>query len=213
MKFILLPVVALFISITASSQYQYGIFGGPQATSTHYTISGNKQSAKMKFGFNLGLGFKIPFEGKLSFSPAAFYSMKGYKVNFSQYSFPPDANATDNNTMIHTFELAGLMQYDFNDQPDHVFIKIGPSLDFQLFGHEKFHTATGTVDRNMKFSYGDYGHFSANILLQLGYETSSGLTIYGQYTHGLSSINNYDGGPMIRHRVYGISVGKYFHKK
>ncbi len=213
MKFILLPV-ALLITITASSQVQFNVFGGPQITTANYKINGVKQPTKMKYGFNLGVGAKVAFEDKLFFAPAAFYSMKGYKVNFNQFSFPPDATATDNSTTIHTFEIAGLLQYDFSHASDHFFIKGGPSLDFQLFGHEKFNTMTGaSVDRAMKFSYGDYGHFSASMLVQLGYETGNGLMIYGQYTYGMSSINNADGGPMIRHRVYGIAVGKYLHKK
>ena len=214
MKFIFLPILSLFITLSASSQLQYNIFGGPQVTSAHYTINGTKQPTKNKYGFNLGIGFKIPFEDKLSFAPAVYYSMKGYKVTFNQFVFPPDATAINNSTTIHTFEIAGLLQYDFSHEPEHFFIKAGPSLDFQLLGNEKYTTISGgKVDRNMKFSYGDYGHYSASMLLQFGYETGSGLMIFGQYSHGLSSINNADYGPMIRHRVYGVSIGKYLHRK
>ncbi|MEI9808721.1 MAG: hypothetical protein WDO16_13155 [Bacteroidota bacterium] len=46
--------------------------------------------------------------------------------------------AADNNTSIHTFELAFLLQYDLGKNPQHFFIKAGPSLDFQLAGKEKF---------------------------------------------------------------------------
>ncbi len=214
MKFIFLPVLVLFVTFSASGQYQYGIFGGPQITTAHYTANGIKQPTKNKYGFQLGIGFKIPFEDKLSFSPAAYYSIKGYKVTFNQFLFPPDANAKDNNTTIHTFEIAGLLQYDFNREPEHFFIKLGPSLDFQLLGNEKYNTMTGTtVDQNMKFSYANYGHYSASMLLQFGYETASGLMIFGQYSHGLSSINNADYGPIIKHRVFAVSIGKYLHRK
>jgi hypothetical protein len=203
----------LLITIIASSQVKFDLFAGPQATATHYTILNVKQKNDLKFGFQAGLGLKVPFENKLSFSPAAFYSMKGYKVTLNQPSFPPDSNAKDNNTTIHTFELAALLQYDFNNQPDHFFIKGGPSLDFQLFGKETFNLkAGGSVSRNMKFSYADYGHYSANMLAQFGYETGNGLLIFAQYSHGLASINNADGGPAIRHRVYGISIGKYINR-
>lgn len=214
MKFIFLPVLFLFISQSGRSQVQYAIFGGPQITTAHYTINGTKQPAKNKYGVNLGIGAKIAFEDKLFFSPAAYYSMKGYKVTFNQFVFPPDATAINNSTTIHTFEIAGLLQYDFTHEPEHFFIKAGPSLDFQLLGNEKYTTTGGSiVDRNMKFGYADYGHYSASMLLQFGYETGNGLMIFGQYSHGLSSINNADYGPMIRHRVYGISVGKYIHWK
>jgi hypothetical protein len=41
----------------------------------------------------------------------------------------------------------------------------------------------------------------------------SGLFVYGQYTHGVGSFNNADGGPKILHRGMGISLGYYFNKK
>jgi len=214
MKFLLSASIALLITVSASSQSAIAIFAGPQATFSHYTILNVKQKNDLKYGFQAGINFKVPFEEKLSFAPAAFYSMKGYKVTFNQFLFPPAADAKDNNTTIHCFELAALLQYDFNNQPGHFFIKGGPSLDFQLFGKEKYTTMAGNlVSQDMKFSYGDYGHYSANMLLQIGYEASSGLMIFAQYSHGLASINNADGGPQIRHRVFGISIGKYINRK
>jgi hypothetical protein len=66
----------------------------------------------------------------------------------------------------------------------------------------------------MKFSTdGDYGHFSANMLMQLGFETGSGFFMFAQYTHGMASTNNEDNGPKIRHRAYGISLGFYLNRK
>lgn len=66
----------------------------------------------------------------------------------------------------------------------------------------------------MKFATdGDYGYFGGNLLLQLGYETKSGVFISVQYTHGAASINNEDGGPKIRHRVYGLTIGKFLNRK
>ena len=196
---------------TASAQLQFGIFAGPQIMSSRYTINGTKQPNTPKYGFQLGASCLIPFEGNLYFAPAAFYSFKGYKVKFNAPAFPPDTAAIDNSTTIHTFELATLLQYNLGKQPNHFFIKAGPSLDFQLFGKEKFTKKNNTVvSRNMTFNFSNYGHYGANALFQFGYITGSGLTIFGQYTHGLGNINNADGGPEIRYRVYNISIGKYF---
>ncbi len=204
----------LFITLIVRSQVEVGLFAGPQATGARYTILNQKQKNEIKYGFQAGVGFKVPFENKLFFSPAAFYSMKGYKVAFTGYAFPPDTNAKDNNTSIHTFELAALLQFDLSDQPGHVFIKAGPSLDFHLFGKETYNLkAGGSVSRNMVFSNGDYGHFSANMLAQIGYETGGGFMFFVQYTHGMASTSNADGGPKIRHRAYGISFGKYLNRK
>ncbi len=205
---------ALFITLIVHGQVEVGLFAGPQATAARYTILNQKQKNEFKYGFQAGVGFKVPFDNKLFFAPAGFYSLKGYKVTFTQFAFPPDVNAKDNNTTIHTFELAALLQYDLSSQPGHVFIKAGPSLDFHLFGKQTYTLVNGeSVSRNMKFSNGDYGHFSANMLAQIGYETGGGFMIFAQYTHGMASTNNADGGPKIRHRAYGISIGKYLNRK
>ena len=210
----ILFVLSVFTFICYSQQPKFGVFAGPQATSVKYKINGIKQPAEYKYGFQAGVGMKVPFESNLYFSPAAFYSLKGYKVKFNQPAYPPDLLATDNNTTIHTFELAFLLQYDIGNQPGHFFIKAGPSLDFQLKGNEKFNVSSGgSVNRSMVYSFGEYGHYSASLLMQLGFETRGGFTIFGQYSHGLASINNADGGPQIKHRVYGISIGKYFNNK
>lgn len=206
------PVVLLFSFVSA--QNRFGIFVGPQMTTARYTVEGQKQKTDKKYGFQLGATMKVPFEGSLYFAPAAFYSMKGYKVAFTQFAYPPDQDAADNNTVLHTFELAALLQVDLGTKPGHFFIKGGPSLDFQLFGKEKYNLqGGGEVNRNMKFDYSAYGHFSANAIAILGYETIDGFSIFAQYSHGLASINNADFGPKIHHRVYGITIGKYFNNK
>jgi len=207
--------VTLLITLIVHSQFELGFFAGPQATGARYTILNQKQKNEIKYGFQAGVGLKVPFENKLFFSPAAFYSLKGYKVTFTEFVYPPDSNAIDNNTTIHTFELAALLQYDLSSSPGHLFIKAGPSLDFHLFGKETYNLkAGGTVNRSMPFSTdGDYGHFSANMLMQIGYETGGGFMIFAQYTHGMASTNNEDKGPKIRHRAYGISIGKYLNRK
>lgn len=213
-KTILLSLVMGLTCICYSQQPKFAVFAGPQTSSANYKISGVKQPTEYKFGFQAGVCMKVPFETSLYFSPAVFYSLKGYKVKFNLPSYPPDPLATDNNTSIHSFELAFLLQYDIGNQPGHFFIKAGPSLDFQLKGKEKFNLTNGSfVDQNMIYSFGEYGHYSANLLLQFGFETSNGFIISGQYSHGLANINNADNGPQIKHRVYGISIGKYFNNK
>ena len=201
------------------SQAEFGIFAGPQITSAYYTtpeinLGKTKQDTKMKYGFQAGGTLRVQFENKLFFSPAAFYSLKGYKATFSRPSSPPDTAAMDNDVTLHTFELAPLFQYNFSNEPGHFFIKAGPSIDLQLFGKETFNlNGGGSVSRNLKFSYNDYGHFGANLLLHFGYETENGLIIFAHYTHGFGSIVNTDNGPRVFHRAAGISIGKYFTRK
>ena len=214
MKRIYILSSTLLFCFCANSQVQFGIFAGPQATTTNYTIQEVKQQKEFKYGFQAGASMKVPFEGNLFFAPAAFYSLKGYKVAFNKFVYPPGPTAADNNTTFHCFELAALLQYDFGSNPSHMFIKGGPSLDFQLFGKEKFNViGGGTVDRKTKFGPGEYGRYSANLLAQLGYETAGGFMIFAQYTYGAADLNNADYGPNIRHVAYGISIGKYFNRK
>lgn len=213
MKIALLSALLLFVMST-QAQNQLGFFAGPQASKTRYLILNQEQKNELRYGFQAGVNLKVPFDGPLSFVPTFFYSMKGYQVTFTEHAFPPDTAAMNNQTRIHTFEVAPLLQIDFSTRPGHFFIKGGPSIDFQLFGKEKYTLRSGAVvNRNMKFSFGDYGHFGANALAIFGYETVDGFSVFAQYTHGLASINNADGGPSIRHRVFGISVGKYFSRK
>jgi hypothetical protein len=208
--FIFLCVVLPF---TAISQVEFAIFGGPQMTSANYKANSVKQTTEHKFGIFAGGGWKIPFESNLYFAPEIFYSLKGYKVVFNQFLFPPGTDAKDNNTTIHSVEVAGLLQADLGSQPSHFFLKGGLSLDFQLFGNEKFNTISGEkVDRKMKYDFGEYGHYSANAILQFGYESANGFFVAGRYSYGVANISNADDGPNIHHVVFGVSAGFYFKK-
>jgi hypothetical protein len=137
------------------------------------------------------------------------YNLRGFDVKLAQPSFPPDPAAIDNNTSFHTVELAFLLQHDFNLNPGHYFIRFGPSLDFALFGKEKFNTANSSIDRKMVFSYGDYGHYLASAILQFGFESKSGIFLFAHYNYSLTTMNNADYGPKIGNRAAGISIGKY----
>jgi len=212
MRITLLATAVLFFGNIALSQVRFSLFAGPQMSFASYTVQYVKQETSSKAGFHAGMGMKVPVEGRLYFAPAIYYSMKGYKVVYNRFAYPPGPEALDNNTTFHTVETAVLAQYDFNDREDHFFFRVGPSIDFQLFGKEKFHTNNGDVDRSTPFGFDKYGHFAANMIFQLGYETPGGVFINGQYSHGLASINNADYGPRIRHRVLGISIGKYLGK-
>jgi len=213
MKTIALLILTV-IAVSTRAQNQLGIFAGPQATSAKYTIKGINQPTHTMYGFHVGGVFKVPFEGKIYFAPSAFYSLKGYKVAFNQRAYPPDTLATDNNTTIHSFELAALLQIDFGKKANHLFVRFGPSLDFQLTGKEKFNLKNGTlVNRNMPFGFDKYGHYGANLLLQFGYETKNGISVNALYGHGIGSINNADYGPAIHHRAFGLSIGKYLNTR
>lgn len=208
---ILFSTFILFITLTVNCQVEYGLFAGPQATGVRYTINDVKQESSLKPGVNAGFQFKAPFEGRLSFSPSIMYNLRGYKVKFNSPAFPPDSSAIDNNTSFHTIELAFLLQHDFKLEPGHFFIRFGPSLDFALFGNETFNTNRNTtIDKSMKFSFADYGHYLASAILQFGYEAKNGWYGYAHYNYSLTNMNNFDNEDRIGNTAFGISIGKYF---
>jgi len=210
---ILFSAITLLTAVTLNSQVQFGVFAGPQATDVRYTINDKKQKTSMKVGFNAGFQIKVPFENRLSFGPSIMYNLRGYEVDkfVGGIAFPPDSLAANVNTSFHTIELAFLLQHDFNLEPGHFFIRFGPSLDFALFGNEKFTTINNDkVDRSMKFSFSDYGHYLASAIIQLGYEAKNGWFVYGHYNYSLTTMNNWDYGPGIGNRAAGLTVGKYF---
>jgi hypothetical protein len=202
-------ILTLLITLSTNGQVPVGFFAGPQLTGARYLVNGEKQETSPKLGFNAGAISKIPFEGRLYFTPSVMYNLRGYKVDLSSPSYPPDRTAIDNNTSFHTLELAFMLQHDLKNDPDHFFFRIGPSLDFALFGREKYHTASGEIKHPMKFGFGEYGHYLASAIFQFGYEKKSGLFGYAYYNYSLTSMNNADFGPKIGNRAAGITIGKY----
>jgi hypothetical protein len=190
-------------------QANISFFAGPQASIARYTIKNVKQPTEFKFGFRGGVGMKVNFENNLYFFPAISYSKTGYKVQFNRLSFPPDSSAKDNNTTLHQVDLDAHLQYDFGNETGHLFIKAGPTFNVTVSGRETFHLNTGeTVERKMKLGfYSAYGRILVAFSSSIGYEALSGFYLHLRYDHGLSSMNNADGGPQIIQRVFGLNVG------
>jgi hypothetical protein len=210
----ILIIITLLNCYNCFAQTQFSIFAGPQAVSARYTVNDTKQPNQYKYGLEAGINWKIPFDVNLFFAPAIYYSMKGYKVTLNDAAFPPSLFAKNNDARLHAFDFAPLLQYDFGKHPSHLFIRIGPAVDVIFSGNEEFDLSTGeTISRKMKFTFGDYGRFTSNVIVHLGYESLTGFIIFAHYTYGLGSLNNADGGPKIKHRIFGLSVGKYLRKK
>ena len=208
-KIIFTSVIVLLTHLIIAAQTRFNFFAGAQGTTVRYYVHNIKQDVDVKPGFVVGAGAKIAFENHLYFSPAIYYSYKGYKVKFDGSAYPPDLAAVNNNTSIHTVETAFLLQYDFKNDPSHFFIKLGPSLDFQLVGKEKFDRMDGTqVSRNMKYDFSSYGRYAASAIVHVGYEFRS-FIVTAYYEYGLTDLNNADDGPSIKYRVAGITIGSY----
>jgi hypothetical protein len=209
-----LTILLCTYSFISFSQSQFGIFAGPQTTTAKYEVQGNNQNTEWKYGAQGGIMWKVPFEGKLYFAPAIYYTRKGYKVDLKDFASPPDENAINNDVTVQSIELAPLFNIDLGNNPGHLFIKFGPAVDFIFSGKETVGLKSGDkVTRDMKFSFGDYGRITSAAIVHLGFEAANGFIIFGHYSHGLGSMNNSDFGPSIKHRAAGLSIGKYFKKK
>ena len=209
---VLLTAMALLTTFFAHSQVLFGASAGPQATGVHYTVDHKEQESSSKLGVNVGLQIKIPLEGRLHFAPSIMYNLRGYKVKFDSPTDLPNPEATDNNTSFHTIELGFLLQHDFKLAPGHFFIRFGPSLDFALFGNEKYNTPNGLVERPMPFNFAQYGHYLASAIVHFGYEFKNKWYMYGHYNYSIGTMSNVDYGDYIGNRAAGISVGYYFRK-
>jgi hypothetical protein len=208
LKTILTPIL-ICCTVLCHAQVQVSLFAGPQATSARYLINTHKQSTSSKIGMMGGVGLKVPFENNLFFAPAVYYSVKGYKVTFQDTASPPSIKALNNDVQLHTVEFAPLLQLDFNKTASHLFVRFGPTVDLALSGREQFDTLSkgGTVSRNMKFAFTEYGLITASANVHLGWQNSHGLMIFAHYAYGIGSLNNNDGGPKIFHRIGGLSIG------
>jgi hypothetical protein len=209
-RFFLLSFL-IIISTNVISQVRTGVIVGPQLTSANYKVNGAKQPTEYKIGAQAGITLKVPFEAQLYFAPSFYYSLKGYKVKLNNPSFPPGEDAVNNNVSVHSIDIAPLFHFDLSKKAAHPFIQFGPAIDIAFYGEEEIVLKNGDrVNRDMKFSFGDYGRFTSSVIARLGYELQNDFFFFGHITYGLGSMNNADNGPAIRHRIYGISFGRYF---
>ena len=213
-----LTILVLNCYFITEAQVRLAAYAGPQIMTARYLVNENKQPASWKTGVMVGISAKVPFDNQLYFFPSVYYSLKGYKVTLNDPSFPPTQFAKNNDATLHTVAIAPLFQIDLTKNPSHPFVRFGPSADVAISGRERFDTVSrtgvrGSVDRPMIFSFGDYGRITAQINIHLGYETSSNLMVFAFYEHGIGSLNNADGGPIILHRIAGVSIGWFFAEK
>lgn len=213
MKKIFTLSVCLYSTLFSFGQIKYGFFAGPQKTVARYLVADEKQDAGWKTGVQGGVMMKVPFENQLYFTPAIYYSAKGYSVTLKNPAFPPGEDAVGNNVRVHVVEIAPLLNIDLSKHDNHMFVRFGPSIDVAIQGKEHITLDDGKeVTQNMKFANTDYCRFTSAANVQLGYEFKSGVFLHAHYAQGLGSMNNSDYGPIIRHRLFGVSVGMFFWK-
>lgn len=215
MKRIVIVSVLIYASFCAYSQVQVGLFAGPQTSTVRFSTKEHVlQPNGYKYNFQAGATLKVPFDGHLYFAPSLLYSLKGYTVTMNNATNPPDTNALNNNTTIHTIEVAPLLQFDLSNKPSHFFIRYGFSVEVAMAGHEKYDVKSGgSVSQPMKFGFTHYGRYGANEIMQLGYESNGGFYMLASYHRGLGNMSNVDEGPTIKYRAVSICFGIYLNRK
>ncbi|HET7896153.1 MAG TPA: hypothetical protein VFL47_00740, partial [Flavisolibacter sp.] len=103
------------------------------------------------------------------------------------------------------------LQWNFSQGSKYVFVRLGPTLDVAISGHEEFDSSGGKhVERDMLFSSVGYSLITTSANFQVGFEQKKGLGLFVFYEHGLSSLNNKDHGPYILNRIAGLALGWKF---
>jgi hypothetical protein len=198
----------------AAQRTEFGFFAGPQASSSSYKLRGSRQPTTWKFGGHIGAIARIPFEGNFYFTPSLAYSLKGFGVTLTDTSGNPGVDAVGNDIRLHTFELAPLFTIYFSSTGTMPFVQFGPAIDYAVFGTEDLQLKNGSrVGRTMSFDPDAYGRITASFIMRIGVETPNGLFFNAHYNYGLGSLNQYDSGPSIRHRIAGVSIGKIFRRR
>ncbi|RYY88383.1 MAG: PorT family protein [Chitinophagaceae bacterium] len=213
---LLFSLLAGLLAHSASAQKtDFGFLAGPQYTNSTYSLRGQQQPTKGKPGGHIGAIARIPFEGRLFFTPSFYYTLKGFSVVLSDTSSNPGIDAVANDLRIHAMELSPLFTIYIGRATDHgPYVQFGPSLDMNFAGREHITLKNGnTVDRSMSFSGQGYSRLTPSVVFRIGAQTPKGFFVNAHILQGIGSLNNNDYGPSIRHRVFGLSVGKFFLRK
>jgi len=169
----------------------------------------NDQKLESKFvqGYSIGLLFKIPFEGKLYFSPNLAYNRRGYTYT------PKSGSITEYQNTIHYFDIVPNLSLNIPAGKNAFVVSGGPHLSVAITGTEKQTTASNTSSSKMKFSLsGNYGFLDLGVGGSLGYHMNKFLIEAG-FQMGLANINNNVENDFrnIQNRMFSLQIG-YFLK-
>lgn len=197
-----------FCLLAGPAVSQFRVFGGAQQGWSRYEIRGAAQKTESRTGFLLGAGFQTLVEGPAYFAPQLSFSQKGFSVAFDRPNNPPDSGAVNNKITLRSLDASPLVQFNLSKGANHLFLRVGPSFEFNLSGTERFDSANGkTVERAMPFSFDRYSYATISFTGQIGYQHPSGFHLVAFYTHGVGSLNNSDYGPTIFLRTAGVAAG------
>lgn len=209
-SFFLLLTFCTVISTVSKSQglgkIYYGLRGSYSYIIAPFTLSKTEPT----HGGDVGVMMKVPFDNRLYFTPQVDFNYRGMKAKTlvpNEYSKISELQ----------FRVMPLVQIEFK-HPDKnentFFLSTGPSLGFGLLGKQVKQDGGGTpADRDLHYGFARYGRFDAQYHLGLGYETTNGLRLLLNYSHGLGNMINTDGAGNLRYRAISAGIGYWFGKK
>lgn len=218
MKLVFACLAVLVINITTGqtkpkeeppvvAKTKLAIKGGANMSTARVYQNDQKLDNKFVQGYGIGLLFKIPFEGKLYFSPNLAYNRRGY-------TYTPNAGTINEyQNTIHYFDIVPNLSLNLPAGKNAFVLSAGPHLSVAIAGTEKQTTANNTTSSKMKFSLsGNYGFLDLGVGGSLGFHTNKFLIEAG-YQMGLANINNNVENDFrnIRNRMFSLQIG-YFLK-
>ncbi len=190
-----------------AAKTKLAIKGGVNMSTARVFQNGQKLDSKFVPGYGMGLLFKIPFEGKLYFSPNVAYNRRGYTYT------PKAGSITEYQNTIHYFDIIPNLSVNLPAGKNAFVISGGPHLSVAIAGTEKQTVANNTTSSKMKFSLsGNYGFIDLGVGGSLGYHMDKFLIEAG-FQMGLANINNNVENDFrnIQNRMFSLQVG-YFLK-
>jgi len=204
-------LMSLLASHSLSAQTIIGLTAGASFANVTVKSQGISASPKTKAGITIGLLADAPLSANFSFQPALNFVQKGYNVK---------EDAVTEKVTMNYFEVPLNFIYNIK-RNEGLFIGAGPSISYGISGTDKLvYSGTGMPDDNEKIKFGSGGDevkafdFGANAVA--GYKFKGGFMISGNYTLGLTRINNDDGSGndgTIKNKCFAIKIGNIFHSK
>jgi hypothetical protein len=199
-----LMLVIFLTSNSLFAQTTVALSGGASFGNVRVKIGDVSASPKLKVGITAGLSINAPLSSNFNFQPALNFVQKGYEIK----------DETDKETVnINYVEVPLNFVYSVK-RNDGFFIGAGPSIAYGISGKDKF---SGDEEK-IKFGSGEDEikpfDFGANAIA--GYKFKGGFMISGNYTFGLSKINNSsdipDDNGTIKNRCFAVKIGYAFGK-
>ena len=201
MKKVLLLIGAILMMHTASAQFGWGFFGGPQLSN----VCGDEaESWEGLITIHVGLMGNLAISDDINFQPEIVFSRQGADYSetyegFEEISYSGTVN-------IDYLNIPLIFQYEVADG---LTLEAGPQVGFVLSAKDNFEGGGESGEEDVKDLVKSTA-FGANI--GAGYTFDNGIRVAARYNLGLTEINDDDSfgeGVSWKNHVVQVSLGYY----